>query len=224
VKVHTNPDVKVLWNLKDGFDLSKDICSCIIDCEVVDMWPQRFEELKAFIDENERLPSVKEKKEQTLCNWKNTQQTSFTAIKRNRTSATTSQSAILINPTVTVTGTEIDAEIIAGGSGKKSGKYSTNKDAEAVKAEVKTPKDEKLQVLLSSEDHHKLKRIILQYSMVNGKLMTASSYVRELIKNHIKEYEGEQSSFVNDKVRDVIRQTKLEDSIYPEFLEKNKKS
>jgi len=47
--------------------------------------------------------------------------TSFTAVKRNRTSATTSQSAILINPTVTVTGTEMDAEIIAGGSGKKSG-------------------------------------------------------------------------------------------------------
>ena len=35
VKVHTNPDVKVLWNLKDGFDLSRDICSCVIDCEVV---------------------------------------------------------------------------------------------------------------------------------------------------------------------------------------------
>jgi hypothetical protein len=47
--------------------------------------------------------------------------TSFTAVKRNRTSATTSQSAILINPTVTSTGTEIDAEIITGGSGKKSG-------------------------------------------------------------------------------------------------------
>jgi len=47
--------------------------------------------------------------------------TSFTAIKRNRTSTTTSQSAILINPTVTVTGTEIDAELVAGGSGKKSG-------------------------------------------------------------------------------------------------------
>jgi len=52
--------------------------------------------------------------------------TSFTAIKRNRTSATTSQSAILINPTVTVTGTEIDAEIIAGGSGKKSGGAGTS--------------------------------------------------------------------------------------------------
>ena len=47
--------------------------------------------------------------------------TSFTAVKRNRTSATTSQSAILINPTVTVTGTEIDAEIVAGGAGKKAG-------------------------------------------------------------------------------------------------------
>ena len=47
--------------------------------------------------------------------------TSFTAVKRNRTSATTSQSAILINPTVSVTGTEIDAELVAGGAGKKSG-------------------------------------------------------------------------------------------------------
>ena len=52
--------------------------------------------------------------------------TSFTAIKRNRTTAITSQSAILINPTVTVTGTEIDAELVAGGSGKKSGGGGTN--------------------------------------------------------------------------------------------------
>jgi hypothetical protein len=52
--------------------------------------------------------------------------TSFTAVKRNRTSATTSQSAILINPTVTVTGTEIDAELVAGGSGKKSGGGGSN--------------------------------------------------------------------------------------------------
>jgi hypothetical protein len=52
--------------------------------------------------------------------------TSFTAIKRNRTSATTSQSAILINPTVSVTGTEIDAELVAGGAGKKSGGGGSN--------------------------------------------------------------------------------------------------
>jgi ribosomal RNA-processing protein 8 len=35
VKVHTNPDVKVLWNITNDIDLTKDICSCIIDCEVV---------------------------------------------------------------------------------------------------------------------------------------------------------------------------------------------
>ena len=52
--------------------------------------------------------------------------TSFTAIKRNRTSATTSQSAILINPTVSVTGTEIDAELVSGGAGKKSGGGGSN--------------------------------------------------------------------------------------------------
>jgi hypothetical protein len=74
---------------------------------------------------------------------------------------------------------------------------------------MKVPKDEKLQVLLSSEDHHKLKRIILQYSMINGKLMTASSYVRELIRDHIKEYEGEQTSFVNEKVNQLIADLKL---------------
>jgi superfamily II DNA or RNA helicase len=71
VKVHTNPDVKVLWNLKDGFDLSRDICSCVIDCEVVDMWPQKFEDLKAFIDVNERRPAgcSKNEEEKILGNW-----------------------------------------------------------------------------------------------------------------------------------------------------------
>jgi hypothetical protein len=47
--------------------------------------------------------------------------TSFTAVNRHRILNTASQSAILINPTVTSVGTEIDAEIITGGSGKKSG-------------------------------------------------------------------------------------------------------
>jgi hypothetical protein len=71
VKVHTNPDVKVLWNLSSDLDLTKDICSCIIDCEVVDMWQQRFEELKAFIDANERTPSTisKNRDEKLLGNW-----------------------------------------------------------------------------------------------------------------------------------------------------------
>jgi hypothetical protein len=69
---------------------------------------------------------------------------------------------------------------------------------------MKQNKDEKLQVLLSSTDNHKLKNIILNYSVVSGKLMTSSAYVRELILSHIKEYEGEQVSFVNETVKEII--------------------
>ena len=34
-KVHTNSDIKVLWNISRDFDITKDICSCVIDCEVI---------------------------------------------------------------------------------------------------------------------------------------------------------------------------------------------
>jgi hypothetical protein len=49
--------------------------------------------------------------------------TSFTPINRNRnyTVSNVSQIAMIILPTVTALGTEIDAQIIAGGAGKKSG-------------------------------------------------------------------------------------------------------
>ena len=49
--------------------------------------------------------------------------TLFTPINRNRNYAISnpSQVAMVINPTVNSTGTEIDAQIIPGGSGKKSG-------------------------------------------------------------------------------------------------------
>jgi len=49
--------------------------------------------------------------------------TSFTPINRNRNLATSnpSQIAMVINPTVTSVGVEIDAQLIPGGAGKKSG-------------------------------------------------------------------------------------------------------
>ena len=49
--------------------------------------------------------------------------TAFTPINRNRNYAVSnvSQVAMVINPTVTSVGTEIDAQIIPGGAGKKSG-------------------------------------------------------------------------------------------------------
>jgi len=48
--------------------------------------------------------------------------TAFTPINRNRnyTVSNVSQVAMVINPTVTSVGTEIDAQIVPGGSGKKS--------------------------------------------------------------------------------------------------------
>jgi hypothetical protein len=78
---------------------------------------------------------------------------------------------------------------------------------------MKQNKDEKLQVLLSSTDHHKLKNIILNYSVVSGKLMTSSAYVRELILSHIKEYEGEQVSFVNETVKEIINKLEIKQKV-----------
>lgn len=72
---------------------------------------------------------------------------------------------------------------------------------------MKNTKDEKIQVLLSSEDHRKLKNIILQFAIQSGKLVTVSSYVRQLILSHIKDYEGEQTSFVNEEVKKIIIET-----------------
>ena len=77
---------------------------------------------------------------------------------------------------------------------------------------MKENKDKKYQVLLSPSDDHKLRNIIINYSSVKGKLMTASAYIREMISNHIKEYEGEQTSFVNEKVKQIIKQTNKQNS------------
>jgi hypothetical protein len=69
MKVHTNPDVKVLWKITS--DITKDICSCVIDCEIVDNWFENFEKLKTFIDENKKTPSQwgKEPYEKILGSW-----------------------------------------------------------------------------------------------------------------------------------------------------------
>lgn len=52
--------------------------------------------------------------------------TAFTAVRRNRVIESTSQSAVLINPTVTNIGTEIGAHVISGGTGKHAGGAGTN--------------------------------------------------------------------------------------------------
>lgn len=52
--------------------------------------------------------------------------TAFTAVRRNRAIDVASQSAVLINPTVTTAGTEIGAHVITGGTGKHAGGAGTN--------------------------------------------------------------------------------------------------
>jgi len=67
-------------------------------------------------------------------------------------------------------------------------------------------RDKKIQVLLSSEDEQKLNRIITSASMHEGKLIATSTYVRDLILHHIAQYEGEQTSFVNEHVKKILRE------------------
>lgn len=56
IKVHTNPDITVLWNAKN-INMSKDIASCVLDCEVVDNWYEMLEQLEKFIDNHGFVPS-----------------------------------------------------------------------------------------------------------------------------------------------------------------------
>ena len=64
IQVHTSPDVQILWNIVGDVDMTKEICSCILDCEVVDYWVERLEETKKFMDENKRRPNSNLKNEE----------------------------------------------------------------------------------------------------------------------------------------------------------------
>ena len=62
--VHTNPDVQVLWKIVGN--IYSDVCSCIIDCEVietrgVERWKAKLEEMKGYMDINEKRPSRSDK-------------------------------------------------------------------------------------------------------------------------------------------------------------------
>ena len=77
LKIHTNPDISVLWKVVG--DITQDICSCVIDCDVVDNWYDRLEELKRFMNENERRPNqhITTKIEKQLGQWVCNQLTNY---------------------------------------------------------------------------------------------------------------------------------------------------
>ena len=63
--VHTNADVQVLWRLKGDLDLG----SCLMDCEVIDNWNERLEELRTFLEREKRRPNKHKQEEKKLGLW-----------------------------------------------------------------------------------------------------------------------------------------------------------
>ena len=64
INVHTNPDVKVLWNISSDFDITKDICSCVIDCQVSwnkASWHTNLAKVITYMDKEKKRPSEKNK-------------------------------------------------------------------------------------------------------------------------------------------------------------------
>lgn len=77
INVHANPDIKVLWKLSG--DITKNVCSCVMDCEVVDTWNEKYEKCKLFVDTNQRFPRdcSKDKTEKRLGQWFHHQQKNY---------------------------------------------------------------------------------------------------------------------------------------------------
>ena len=51
LSVHTNSDIKVLWKV-DEINFG----SCLLDCEVIDIWNERLEEVRTFLEKEKRIP------------------------------------------------------------------------------------------------------------------------------------------------------------------------
>ena len=71
LNIHSNPEVKVLWKISSELDLTKEFCSCVLDCEVVDdreeRWMETLNKVKAFIEREGKLPSQRSKNKDEKC-------------------------------------------------------------------------------------------------------------------------------------------------------------
>ena len=74
--LHTNPDVKVLWKLQGELNLG----SCLMDCEVIDNWNERLEELRICLETNKRRPIQKKEK---IGEWLSNQLQRYTTTRFN---------------------------------------------------------------------------------------------------------------------------------------------
>jgi superfamily II DNA or RNA helicase/SAM-dependent methyltransferase len=81
MKVHMDNELRVLWNIRDGYDLTKEITSVYLDCQVVDneeKWMENYQKLK----NNQKLSYWRTK----LGAWENTQRLKFNSktLKQNK--------------------------------------------------------------------------------------------------------------------------------------------
>ena len=86
--VHTNPEMKVLWNIVNNFDITKEICSGVLDCEVVDredLWEIKLQEADAYITQHNKRPNKRDKNKdiKTLGGWLQTQKGNYKNNKYN---------------------------------------------------------------------------------------------------------------------------------------------
>ena len=66
INVHTNPDIKVLWNITSNIDILTEVCSCVIDCEIikidtVENWKLKQDEMIAYFEKYKKRPSRTDK-------------------------------------------------------------------------------------------------------------------------------------------------------------------
>ncbi len=89
IVLHASDDIKVLWNIKQLDDNSVlNFKSCILDCEFIDIWREKFDKLKEFVIINNRKPCVisRNKEELFIAYWFNIQNINYTNKNHGMTS------------------------------------------------------------------------------------------------------------------------------------------
>jgi len=74
MRFHCDDDTKVLWKIREGFDLTKEVTSVFLDCQVVDnekKWMENLMKCGEFCTKNKKTPSStsKDKEEKKLGQW-----------------------------------------------------------------------------------------------------------------------------------------------------------
>jgi ribosomal RNA-processing protein 8 len=81
-KISYSSDIEIFWKIKDGYDLTKNVCQAYIESQVkwnFHKWYEQLDKIKQFIDRNNKRPSNHSKinEEKQLAKWTTTQQQNY---------------------------------------------------------------------------------------------------------------------------------------------------